>query len=72
MTRESLPEVVGVVREALPNTTFRVILPDGREILAHVSGRMRLHFVKILLGDKVRLQLSPYDESKGRIVYREG
>lgn len=72
MTKENLPEVVGVVREALPNTMFRVLLPDGREILAHVSGRMRLHFVKILLGDKVRVQLSPYDESKGRIVYREG
>jgi translation initiation factor IF-1 len=72
MVRENLPEVVGIVKEALPNTTFRVLLPDGREILAHVAGRMRLHFVKILLGDKVRVQLSPYDESKGRIVYREG
>lgn len=72
MTKEKLPEVIGVVKEALPNTTFRILLPDGREVLAHVSGRMRLHFVKILLGDKVRLQLSPYDESKGRIVYREG
>lgn len=72
MAKENLPEVVGVVKEALPNTTFRVLLPDGREILAHVAGRMRLHFVKILLGDKVRVQLSPYDESKGRIVYREG
>lgn len=72
MAKENLPEVIGIVEEALPNTTFRVVLSDGRKVLAHVSGRMRLHHVKILLGDRVRLQISPYDLSRGRIVYREG
>lgn len=60
----------GVVVENLPNTTFRVRLDNGREILAHLSGRMRLNFIRILIGDRVILELSPYDQTKGRIVYR--
>ena len=60
----------GVVQEALPSTLFRVRLDDGREILAHLSGRMRLHHIRVLPGDRVRLELSPYDGEKGRIVQR--
>ncbi|OGZ35388.1 MAG: translation initiation factor IF-1 [Candidatus Portnoybacteria bacterium RIFCSPLOWO2_01_FULL_43_11] len=60
----------GIVVETLPNTTFKVRLDDGREILAHLSGRMRLNFIRILIGDRVILELSPYDQTKGRIVYR--
>ena len=62
--------VEGIVREALPNAMFRVELDNGHRVLAHVSGRMRMHFIRILPGDKVTLELSPYDLSKGRIVYR--
>ena len=62
--------VEGVVREALPNAMFRVELENGHLVLAHVSGKMRMHFIRILPGDKVTLELSPYDLSKGRIVYR--
>ena len=60
----------GIVIENLPNTTFRVKLNDGREVLAHLSGKMRLNFIRILLGDRVQVELSPYDETRGRIVYR--
>ena len=60
----------GVVQEALPSTLFRVRLVEGKEILAHLSGRMRLHFIRVLPGDRVRIELSPYDETKGRIVHR--
>lgn len=60
----------GVVQEALPSTLFRVRLDEGKEILAHLSGRMRLHFIRVLPGDRVRVELSPYDETKGRIVHR--
>ncbi len=60
----------GVVEESLPNTTFRVKLDDGSLILAHLSGKMRMHFIKILPGDKVRVEMSPYDLTKGRIIYR--
>ncbi len=60
----------GVVEETLPNTTFRVRLEDDSLILAHLSGKMRMHYIKILPGDKVRLEISPYDLSKGRITYR--
>jgi len=60
----------GTVSENLPSTTFRVKLDDGREIFAHLSGRMRLNFIKILPGDRVRVELSPYDNTKGRIIYR--
>ncbi len=62
--------VEGVVREALPNAMFRVELENKHSVLAHVSGKMRMHFIRILPGDKVTLELSPYDLSKGRIVYR--
>ena len=60
----------GIVEETLPNTTFRVRLEDDSLILAHLSGKMRMHYIKILPGDKVRLEMSPYDLSKGRITYR--
>ena len=60
----------GVVRETLPNATFRVVLEDGREVLAHISGKMRLHRIKVLSGDTVKVELSPYDQNRGRITYR--
>jgi len=59
------------VEEALPSTTFKVKLDDGREVLAHLSGKLRLNFIRILAGDRVVVELSPYDESRGRIVYRK-
>ena len=61
----------GVVLKGLPNATFKVKLDDGPEILAHISGKMRIHFIRILAGDRVIVEVSPYDETKGRIVYRE-
>lgn len=61
----------GEVIEALPNTTFRVKLSNGKEILAHLSGKMRLNFIRILPGDRVNVEVSPYDENRGRIVYRK-
>ena len=61
----------GVVTEALPSTTFRVKLEDGREILAHLSGKMRRYFIRILPGDTVTVEMTPYDDTKGRIVYRK-
>ena len=64
-------EVEGIVKEALPNTTFRVEISPGKIILGHISGKMRINHIKILPGDKVKLELSPYDLSRGRIVYRE-
>ncbi len=63
-------EVEGVVTESLPNAMFRVELPNGHKILAHVSGKIRLNFIKVLPGDRVRVELSAYDLSRGRIVYR--
>ncbi|MBI2588009.1 translation initiation factor IF-1 [Candidatus Azambacteria bacterium] len=60
----------GVVREALPATTFRVKLDEGGEVLAHLSGKMRINFIRILPGDRVTVELSPYDQTRGRIVYR--
>ena len=66
-----MTEVNGVVSEALPNTQFRVTLEDGREILAHLSGKMRLHRIKVMPGDRVKLEMSPYDTAKGRIVFRQ-
>jgi translation initiation factor IF-1 len=71
MARKDAIEVEGTVLELLPNTMFRVELPNGHQLLAHVSGRMRLNFIRILPGDKVMLQVSPYDLSKGRITYRQ-
>ncbi len=62
----------GKVAEALPNAVFRVELENGHKVLAHVSGRMRMHFIRILPGDQVTIELSPYDLSRGRIVYRTG
>lgn len=70
MAKEDILEVEGEVTELLPNTKFRVKLPNGHIILAHISGRMRMHFIKILPGDKVLVEISKYDLSKGRIVYR--
>lgn len=64
-------EVEGVVTQALANTRFRVKLEVGHEIIAHVAGRMRKNFIRIVPGDKVKVELSPYDMSKGRITYRE-
>ena len=63
-------EIEGEVTELLPNTKFRVKLPNGHKILAHISGKMRMHFIKILPGDKVVVEMSKYDLSKGRIIYR--
>jgi translation initiation factor IF-1 len=70
MAKEGVIEVEGVVTEALPNTTFRVQLENGHEILAHSSGKMRMHYIRILPGDKVKVELSPYDLHRGRITYR--
>ncbi len=61
----------GVVTETLPSTTFRVELEDGKEIIAHLSGKMRRYFIRILPGDKVTVEMTPYDDEKGRIVYRK-
>jgi translation initiation factor IF-1 len=63
--------VEGTVRETLPNAMFRVELEGGHKVLAHISGKMRMHYIKILPGDKVTVELSPYDLSRGRITYRE-
>lgn len=70
MGKEELIEVEGEIVEALPNAMFRVKLDNGHIVLAHVSGKMRMHFIRILPGDKVKLELSPYDLSRGRITYR--
>lgn len=70
MPKQEGIKVDGVVLEALPNATFKVKLDTGQEVIAHVSGKMRIHFIKILPGDKVQVELSPYDLTKGRIVYR--
>ena len=60
----------GSITEALPNATFRVKLDDGRDILAHLAGKMRLFYIRVLVGDKVKVECSPYDETKGRIIQR--
>jgi translation initiation factor IF-1 len=70
MAKEELIETEGKVIEALPNAMFRVELENGHRVLAHVSGKMRMNFIKILPGDKVKLELSPYDLSRGRITFR--
>ena len=70
MAKESTITVEGKVIEPLPNAMFRVELDNGHKVLAHISGKMRMHFIKILPGDKVTLELSPYDLSRGRITYR--
>ena len=68
---EECIKVEGVVKELLPNTMFKVKLANDHEVLAHISGKMRLHFIRILPGDKVTLEMSPYDLTKGRIIYRK-
>ncbi len=70
MAKEDIIEVEGVVVDALPNTTFKVRLENGHEILAHISGKLRMNYIRILAGDKVTVELSPYDLTKGRITWR--
>ncbi|HEY4485243.1 MAG TPA: translation initiation factor IF-1 [Nitrospiria bacterium] len=70
MSKEDVVEVQGTIMETLPNAMFRVELENGHRVLAHVSGKMRMHFIKILPGDKVTVELSPYDLTRGRITYR--
>ena len=70
MAKEDRIEMQGEVLENLPNATFRVKLENGHVVLGYISGKMRMHYIKILPGDKVKLEMSPYDLSKGRIVYR--
>lgn len=70
MAKEEPIRVEGEVREVLPNTMFRVELPKGHVILAHISGKMRMHFIRLMPGDKVLVEMSPYDLTKGRIIYR--
>jgi len=70
MAKEESIKIDGTIIETLPNATFRVELENGHNILAHISGKMRMHFIKILPGDKVTVELSPYDLSRGRITYR--
>ena len=70
MAKEDVIEVEGVVVEALPNTNFKVELENGHQILAHISGKLRMNYIKILPGDKVKIELSPYDLTRGRITWR--
>ncbi|MFQ6019336.1 MAG: translation initiation factor IF-1 [Dehalococcoidia bacterium] len=70
MPKKEAIEVEGVVKETLPNAMFRVELPNGHRILAHASGKIRIHYIRILPGDRVLVELSPYDLSRGRITYR--
>jgi translation initiation factor IF-1 len=70
VAKEAAITVDGIIKETLPNASFMVELENGHEVLAHISGKMRMHFIKILPGDKVKLEMSPYDLSRGRITYR--
>ena len=70
MSKEDVIEIEGTVTEALPNAQFKVELPNGKVILAHISGKLRMNFIKILPGDKVTVEMSPYDLTKGRITWR--
>ena len=70
MPKESSIELDGVIVEALSNAMFRVELPNGHQLIAHISGKMRMNYIRILPGDKVKLEMSPYDLTKGRITYR--
>ena len=70
MAKKETIQVEGTVVEPLPNGMFRVELPNGHKVLAHISGKIRLHYIKVLRGDKVLIELSPYDLSRGRITYR--
>ncbi len=71
MPKEQIFEIDGVVTEVLPNTVFRVKLENGHIVTAHISGRMRKHYIRILTGDKVTVEMTPYDLTRGRIIYRE-
>ena len=71
MAKEDVIEMDGVIKETLPNTTFRVELENGHVITAHISGKMRKHYIRILTGDKVKVEMTPYDLTKGRITFRE-
>ena len=70
MSKEDVIEVEGTVVDTLPNTTFKVELENGHQILAHISGKLRMNYIKILPGDKVKVELSPYDLNRGRIIWR--
>jgi len=70
MAKKESIQVEGIVTEPLPNGMFRVELPNGHKVLAHISGKIRLHYIKVLRGDKVLIELSPYDLNRGRITYR--
>jgi translation initiation factor IF-1 len=70
VAKEDSIEVEGTVLEPLPNAMFKVELDNGHKVLAHISGKMRMHFIKILAGDKVKIELSPYDLTRGRIIFR--
>ena len=70
MAKKDVIEVEGTVVEVLPNAMFRVALASGHKVLAHISGKMRIHFIRILPGDRVKVELSPYDPTRGRITYR--
>ena len=70
MAKEDVIEIEGVVVETLPNTTFKVELENGHQILGHISGKLRMNYIKILPGDKVKVELSPYDLTRGRITWR--
>jgi translation initiation factor IF-1 len=71
MAKEDVIEMMGTIVDTLPNTMFRVELENGHTVTAHISGKMRKHYIRILTGDKVKVELTPYDLTKGRIVYRE-
>ncbi len=71
MAKDDIIELEGKIIEKLPNTMFRVELENGHQILAHISGKLRMNFIKILPGDKVKIEMSPYDLSKGRIIWRD-
>ncbi|MDR1065982.1 MAG: translation initiation factor IF-1 [Clostridiales bacterium] len=71
MSKEDVIEVEGVVLEKLPNATFSVELENGHKLIAHISGKLRMNFIRIIPGDKVRIEMSPYDLSKGRIIWRD-
>ncbi len=71
MAKEDVLEVEGTVLEALPNAMFQVELENGHQVLAHISGKLRMNYIRILPGDKVTIELSPYDLSKGRIIWRD-
>lgn len=70
MAKQDVIEIEGVVKEALPNAEFQVELPNGHRLLAHISGKLRMNYIRILPGDKVTVEISPYDLTKGRITWR--